>query len=75
MLEFYITGTDSETAPYLKGENIDNIKLQIITTKGEERFNFYGIRNLDEEWLKTHYIVIAGKEYNIWVTFVNTTKE
>lgn len=75
VLEFYITGTDSETAPYLKGENIDNIKLQIITTKGEERFNFYGIRNLDEEWLKTHYIVIAGKEYNIWVTFVNTTKE
>lgn len=75
VLEFYITGTDSETAPYLKGENIDNIKLQIITTKGEESFNFYGIRNLDEEWLKTHYIVIAGKEYNIWDTFANTTKE
>lgn len=75
VLEFYITGTDSETVPYLKGENIDNIKLQIITTKGEERFNFYGIRNLDEEWLKTHYIVIAGKEYNIWDTFANTTKE
>lgn len=75
VLEFYITGTDSETVPYLKGENIDNIKLQIITTKGEERFNFYGIKNLDEEWLKTHYIVIAGKEYNIWDTFANTTKE
>ena len=75
VLEFYITGTDSETIPYLKGENIDNIKLQIITTKEEESFNFYGIRNLDEEWLKTHYIVIAGKEYNIWDTFVNTTKE
>lgn len=75
VLEFYITGTDSETVPYLKGENIDNIKLQIITTKGEERFNFYGIKNLDEEWLKTHYIVLAGKEYNIWDTFANTTKE
>ena len=75
LLEFYITGTDSETVPYLKGENIDNIKLQIITTKGEECFNFYGIRNLDEEWLKTHYLVIAGKEYNIWDTFANTTKE
>lgn len=75
VLEFYITGTDSEVAPYLKGENIDNIKLQIITTKGEESFNFYGIRNLNEEWLKTHYIVIAGKEYNIWDTFANTREE
>lgn len=75
LFNFYITGTDSDELPYLKGEGLENSGLQVITTKGEERFNFYRVGVVDEEWLKTHYIVIAGKEYNIWDTFVNTTKE
>lgn len=75
LFNFYITGTDSDELPYLKGEGLENSGLQVITTKGEERFNFYRVGVVDEEWLKTHYIVIAGKEYNIWDTFANTTKE
>lgn len=75
LFNFYITCTDSDGLPYLKGEGLENSGLQVITTKGEERFNFYRVGVVDEEWLKTHYIVIAGKEYNIWDTFANTTKE
>lgn len=75
LFNFYITGTDSDELPYLKGEGLENSGLQVITTKGEECFNFYRVGVVDEEWLKTHYIVIAGKEYNIWDTFANTTKE
>ena len=75
LFNFYITGTDSDELPYLKGKGLENSGLQVITTKGEERFNFYRVGVVDEEWLKTHYIVIAGKEYNIWDTFSNTTKE
>lgn len=75
LFNFYITGTDSDELPYLKGKGLENSGLQVITTKGEERFNFYRVGVVDEDWLKTHYIVIAGKEYNIWDTFVNTTKE
>lgn len=75
LFNFYITGTDSDELPYLKGEGLENSGLQVITTKWEERFNFYRVGVVDEEWLKTHYIVIAGKEYNIWDTFANTTKE
>lgn len=75
LFNFYITGTDSDELPYLKGEGLENSGLQVITIKGEECFNFYRVGIVDEEWLKTHYIVIAGKEYNIWDTFANTTKE
>ncbi len=69
-----VTGTDSDKI-FVKGCQIEEhsrdktrIVIKVISEKDLWLED-------NEEWLKTHYIVIAGKEYNIWDTFANTTKE
>lgn len=69
-----VTGTDSDKI-FVKGCQIEEhsrdknrIVIKVISEKDLWLED-------NEEWLKTHYIVIAGKEYNIWDTFANTTKK
>lgn len=79
--QFYIyykfTGTDFDISKmYIDGidceikERYRDVEKTIFSGYG-----FYGIDGLSDDWFKEHTITICGVKYNIWDTFVNTTKE
>ena len=79
--QFYIyykfTGTDFDISKI----SVDGIDCEIEGSyKDIEKtvllgYGFYGIDELSDDWFKEHTITICGVKYNIWDTFVNTTKE
>ena len=74
---YKITGTDFDISKMY----IDDIDCEIkeyyqdVEKTIFSGYGFYGIDGLSDDWFKEHTITICGVKYNIWDTFVNTTKE
>lgn len=74
---YKITGTDFDISKMY----IDDIDCEIKEYYQDAEktifsgYGFYGIDGLSDDWFKEHTITICGVKYNIWDTFVDTTKE
>lgn len=79
--QFYIYYKITGTGFDISKISIDGIDCEIEESyKDVEKtvllgYGFYGIDGLSDDWFKEHTITICGVKYNIWDTFVNTTKE
>ena len=74
---YKITGTDFDISKmYIDGIDCEIKKYyQDVEKTIFSGYGFYGIDGLSDDWFKEHTITICGVKYNIWDTFVNTTKE